>query len=122
LKPANKIQAALLAQEEKRFWWIGQVTLSKKWAIIPFVADGLDSERLKIIDELLTKIYYSVTTSVNTVVLVISAPEPITSISYVPGGVLDEVLIVIVEVAVRELVLTVTGFRLKLTVTPGGNS
>jgi len=53
LKPTNRIQAALLAQAEKRLWKIGQVTLSRRWAIIPFVMDGIDSERLKIIDDLL---------------------------------------------------------------------
>jgi len=53
LKPANRIQSTLLEQAEKRLWKIGQVTLSRRWAIIPFVMDGIDSKRLKIIEELL---------------------------------------------------------------------
>lgn len=53
LKPINKIQENLLTQAENRFWKIGQVTLTRKWAIIPFIMNETSQEGLKIIERLL---------------------------------------------------------------------
>lgn len=53
LKPVGKMQETLLMQAERRLWKIGQVTLSKRWVVIPFIMDNAGSIMLKIIDELL---------------------------------------------------------------------
>lgn len=53
LKPVNRIQAALLAQAENRLWKIGQVTISRRWTIIPFILEDISLRGLDIIEDLI---------------------------------------------------------------------